>query len=391
LRRSFATEPGEVNATNQTGETALRIAARHGQTNAADELIKLGGEWDAVSATLLGRTDALTAILSRRPAEATNFTGGKALLHLAAESGNIAAIEVLLSVGADLNARARSGLSPLGLALMRKQSEAADIFRSRGVSENIFDAVVLDLPDRAAALLAEDKSRGQIGNAFEFTPAHLAAALDRVQILKMLLDHRVPPDIAAGRLGVSPLHVAVACNRTNATALLLKRGAKVEVTDDAGCTPLHYATVRGSLEAVALLLQHGANPNTAIPSTSGTSPRVPPFARSTPGRTALHFATVSGQTNLIELLLKARANVNATDDLGRTPLDLACPDGQTAMWWMERPSSSPTARLTASFNSLGLPQLENLVPFRPLNSVSSRCPVLAAVLERAGGKPGNRR
>ncbi|MBE0544202.1 MAG: ankyrin repeat domain-containing protein [Verrucomicrobia bacterium] len=383
LERALNADPSLLNATNRAGETALGIAARSGQTNLAASLLQKGARWDAVSATLLGRADVLKDLLARNPATLTNASHGKQLIHLAAESGDVIILGSLLSAGADVEARARSGLSPLGIALLHKRDAAVAMLRARGASENLFDAVVLDLPEKAVGLLALKPSLGREANQFEFTPMHLAVALERQAILKFLLDEQVSPDIPAGRTRISPLHVAAACNRTNAIRLLIERGAKTELTDNSGCTPLHYAAGRGSMAAAALLLKLGAKPDIPVFS----EPLRMRVHNLQPGNTALHFAVTAGQSNIVALLLEAGANVNATNSFGQTPLDLTRPGMPMSPQWGS-PLSSPGGELAMSFRSMGLPQLATLIPARPAWLDSPNNAPLATMLERAGGRFG---
>lgn len=384
LERALKVNPALLNATNAAGETLLRIAVRSRQTNTVAALLQKGAQWDAVSATLLGRVESLKELLAQQPAAITNSSQGKQLIHLAAETGDVAILELLFANGADVNAPARSGLSPLGIALMNQQNLVADRLRKQSASENLFDAVVLDLPDRVTALLAQNPNLSRATNRFGFTAAHLAVALERTGALAALLMHEVPPDIPADRIRVSPLHVAAACNRTNALALLLQHGARVEVADEWGCTPLHYAAARGATESVALLLGRGAQPGLPV---SGPNLRVP-IRRPAAGNTALHFAVSARHTNIVALLLAAGANVNATNSLGWTALDLLRP-GASVLPQMNRPFSSPGFQMLASFQSMGLPQLAGLVSLRPVDLDSPTSRALAAVLQRAGAKHGD--
>ncbi len=380
LQHALKADPSLLNATNRAGETVLGIAARSSQTNLAAALLQEGAQWDAFSATVLGRADVLKDLLARNPATLTNASQGKQLIHLAAESGDVTTLEALLSAGADVKAPARSGLSPLGIALLHKRDAAVAMLQARGASENLFDAVVLGLPERAAGLLELKPSLGQVANQFDFTPVHLAAALERQAILRILLDHDVPADIPAGSTQISPLHVAAACNNTNAIALLVERGARTEVVDDSGCTPLHYGAVRGRTESVAALLALGANPDAPV---SNVGLRMPIPS----GNTALHFAVLACQTNIVALLLQGGANVNATNAFGVTPLDLTRPGMPISSHW-SGPFGSPGIKLAASFRSMGLSQLEGLASVRPSHFGSQSDPTMAAMLQRAGGVYG---
>lgn len=71
--------------------------------------------------------------------------------------------------------------------------------------------------------------------------------------------------------GLTALHTAVISNQLEATRILLRVGASVNVADGkTGQTPLHYAAERNSQQVAKLLLVFGANPSTA--SYSGCTP-----------------------------------------------------------------------------------------------------------------------
>ena len=79
-------------------------------------------------------------------------------------------------------------------------------------------------------------------------PLHYASRTGSVAVLKRLL--LVAEKISerfwegangADECGKTPLHVASANDRDEATALLLQSGADADAVDGEGCTPLHHA------------------------------------------------------------------------------------------------------------------------------------------------------
>lgn len=111
--------------------------------------------------------------------------------------------------------------------------------------------------------------------------------------------------------GSTPLHRAALRGDAEAVAALIKSGADVNATNEAGATPLHYAA--GSEGVVDLLLKAGANPNACS------------LTRYTPLHSAAARPNAYGS---VKRLLAAGALVNAVSydkliDLVVTPLTLA--------------------------------------------------------------------
>ena len=95
-----------------------------------------------------------------------------------------------------------------------------------------------------------------------------------------------------GKFGSTPLLRAAVAGRAEAVELLIRRGADVNVVDQARSTPLHAAAFLGHEKTVHALVQNGANVNAA----------------NTRGETPLGVATIDeGTTRYIASLLADRA------------------------------------------------------------------------------------
>lgn len=217
------------------------------------------------------------------------------------------------------------------------------------------EAIISDLIHEGANIMAESTERWNIlhflalrystGESLPKALAEKLAALDEDSLMKMgrtkvtdMLES--PLHIVAGRpdgiaelfdllakdelglrgdrnqLGEMPLHRAAASGNMRAVEYLVQAWATGEVgnlyqldkQDDELRTPVWHAAGAGSVEALALLLNAGANPNLA----------------DRHGRTPLHVACREGQAAAVEVLLQHGAyHDSPTDFISLTPYHFA--------------------------------------------------------------------
>jgi ankyrin repeat protein len=371
-------EPRLLNETNNFGQTPLRLAVMASRTNVTEFLSKQGVQWDSVSSTVAGQAEELRKILSQKRSATAETAYGKGLLHLAAASRQIEAASVLLDAGFDLRTQDDWGLSPLGNALLRRQTEMEDWLRKRGATENMFDAAYANNVTVITQLLARNQSFAHATNRFRISVAQVAAFKGANEILAVLLKQGVPVGLADERFGNTLLHLAAFEDHNETAEMLIRRGAVVDAFDKYGFTPLHLAANLGGGEVVKVLLQHNANPNlpTGLPQ-KGT--RL--FITSSPyfgaGDTALHLAAQAGATNIILSFLHSGVSINVTNILGRTPLDNA--SGPPPIELLEPRAMS---RILEPFNLMESP-VTNAVRL-----LQERRAVAATLIEQLGGKKG---
>jgi hypothetical protein len=112
------------------------------------------------------------------------------------------------------------------------------------------------------------------------TALHLAAAGDRVEIVRVLLASGANPNAAENRRRSSPLHYAAdgfitgpawdAKRQVETIRCLLRKGADIHLPDLNGATPLHRAVRTRCAAAVKFLLGAGSDP--MIENKSGSTP-----------------------------------------------------------------------------------------------------------------------
>jgi ankyrin repeat protein len=122
--------------------------------------------------------------------------------------------------------------------------------------------------------------------------------------------------------GFAALALAAHFGHLDTTKLLIERGADINKVSKhpLGVTPLHAALFGGKQSTARLLLEQGADPR---PRRGGAGwPRA--------GWTALHYAAFYGFVDLIDRLIALGAGIDAQDDDGKTPLQIARESGQSA-------------------------------------------------------------
>jgi len=178
-------------------------------------------------------------------------------------------------------------------------SRDGEIEPLRTLLENVPEAAKFELMNSA------EPERGTIS-------LHAAAENNRVECLRLLLDHGVDVNVADG-YGLTALHRTV--NKGSGVSIvseLLNCGADVLVTDKAGLTALHRASMRGNLEAVRSILDHAKGKGVM---------RELVFLRARKSRsfepTAVHLATYSTNSErLIRMYIEeygADVNMSGTD------------------------------------------------------------------------------
>lgn len=196
------------------------------------------------------------------------------------------------------------------------------------------------LSPRAAAKRAEQLAASGLDSRLAgLTSLHLAAQWGDTEVVSRLAD--TGPINQPDRMGLTPLHHAVAGNHAEAVKILLARGADANAVIPGTLeTPLQAAAFLSDPTIMQLLLEHDANPNPA--SADGETPLllaaqlghteevrllaaigVDLNVQDSVGRTALHYAALRGREAILQILLSTGANYRIKDNQGATALDLA--------------------------------------------------------------------
>lgn len=187
VKELLAADPKVANERDKNGDTALHVAALHNQFGVAQALLEAGADPNAKNSYGAFTPDDLGSIFAssnhKDPVsllmvhgiDQIDMKNGYTPLHLAVFSvGHKKMIELLVSKGADVNARAASGATPLFFAVLRDQKDDVQFLLSKGADVNTPDAygdTVLDcalrlqfgsliqfLVDKGADVNAQDQS-----------------------------------------------------------------------------------------------------------------------------------------------------------------------------------------------------------------------------------------
>jgi ankyrin repeat protein len=249
-------------------------------------------EWTPLSLAVMGGHADIVALLIAKGANVNTDSRGNTPLHLASMEGYADFVELLIAKGANVNARNSRGATPLDMAEERGNAEIIALLRQHGAesgSPTLLAAVTSGDIEQVKLLISQGADVNARTNGR--TLLHIASLRGNKDMIELLIakgadinakdsDDRTPLDAAtlAGNSDVmelliakgadvntknrwdnTPLHIAI--NRRgdkDMAALLLVKGADVNARNNAGQTPLDVAMQKGLNEIVELLQQHRA-------------------------------------------------------------------------------------------------------------------------------------
>ena len=339
--RALLAAGADLTAKTSRGFTALIFAAAEGHAPVAAVLVESGAELsahtEAIVPTARDRYSTPEADTPKRlrknqalhirqlkqdgDGDPARPQGGFTPLLYAAMVGDLDTVRLLVAAGADVNAAAPDGVTPLILTLTRgieeglwrlpagRNEDVAVYLLEQGADPNLAEAGYTALHVASAT--------GQM-TAVRSLLAHGADVNDRqLSMPKRLMDALIPGDgyLTTGwvsQIGATPFMMAAKSVDVPMMRLLLEKGADPMLTADGGANALmlaaglakRHATDVGyfiwhenqAVEAIRLAMESGLDVNNATDR----------------GETALHGATRHAAHNVIRFLVEQGADLNAT-------------------------------------------------------------------------------
>ncbi|XP_046691390.1 transient receptor potential cation channel, subfamily N, member 1 [Silurus meridionalis] len=336
----------EVNTELENGETAMHVAARHGNLQVMKSLVEEGADltWKskaeetplhvAVRHCHAHMVEAilnfLTTEKSREEAELCvrqRNQKDETTLHLAAEiqrdivhrdDEDVLIIRTLIEYNADVTAAI-------------KQTEETPIhYCARVGNTAVLQEMLHNVPSHClhSAINMLDKT-GK-------SALLLAAEQGHTTVVKLLLDNHARVDVF-NKEGKSPLHLAAEQGHKDTADILLSNKAFVNAKTKLGLTPLHLSAQTGSSPLDKLLTEsntdqaHHLIHALTLVDCRGSGP--------------LHLAAAGGHTEVVKLLLDAGAS--ATEEDSKIALHLAAQNGHIHILEVLKSKVSLQTRRTA--------------------------------------------
>ncbi|KAL9608476.1 MAG: hypothetical protein Q9167_006696 [Letrouitia subvulpina] len=347
-----------VNARDASFRTPLHIAARKGNLAMCNYLLNEGAQLDAREAQSktplqlaceAGHYQLVQMMLDQSQLNATNmtfltaflaaveyghvqiaesfFTRGLKLqelkrdfhkpLTLAAKSGCLAMVELMIQENCDVNAIDDDGWNALHFASYHGHYQIIERLFTSGVSA------------KATTLRKE-------------TPLLLAVKRNHFPVAERLLRSDNDSNLvsAEDERGQQPVHHVVRAGSLEIFNLLLSNGGKIDVENSIGWQPLHIATAYGHFTLVERLLQQGANIEEKLGSSSIKKSQTHKIVEAGywaearwpyPGSRALHLACEYGREQIANLLISKGAKMEASCGEGWQPLHHAAFFGSSTL------------------------------------------------------------
>ncbi len=294
-----------------------------------------GGDIDRVERLVKALAPGLEGI------EAVNETGWTAL-HIAAKNNCVEIAELLLENGADVNARGAYDPVHMDIAGMASVQELAEDVLAQVAHQDVPSCAGPTPVHLGASSGHNEMVRLLLGHGAKMDLL-VAAAIGDIDATNRLLEEDEDANVRDAEMN-TPLHFACREGHEAVVKALILRGADVSAKGDFGLTPMQHALAKipssrrkgetaEYLSVIRLLLEAGAEATIHVAAALGDVALLEDWlGREVDvnaagdgfwNRSALHYAADFGQLEAVNLLIERGASLNRNDMSWRTPLDLA--------------------------------------------------------------------
>ena len=268
-----------INRFSFSGGSSVMFAAAGGHVDCTKHLIELGADVVAIARATPEYLEKLKQMIADGTmTEEEPHIDGVTALHVAAEGGHLATVELLLSKGADPTVKDDEGRTALTQAIKGNYGEIATILVKAGADANttyvdeegashdlLFDALMVE-NEEFAKLLIEKGANIYHSDDKKVTTLLQASHRGFADIVTMLLEkHAANNDEehkdyidASSEEGVSPLIAAASEGHVAVVEALVAGGASLNKKDQDKTTALMAASARGHVDVARKLIEAGA-------------------------------------------------------------------------------------------------------------------------------------
>lgn len=383
IMKSLLASGASVNAREKRfGQTALMWAAGHSE--AVQILVRNGADiravtkaWDVKYTNYLPTTVTLgkTGIPWNNDGDYIARKGGLTALHFAVQKNDLESVRILLDAGAEVNAAAADGTTPLLTALYKWDLPKATFIPGRGAPATAGSSQRFAPNLRIARLLLDRGATVKVIDGTGYSPLHgaalavakaartgtrqrgayggSAAALalggddeeglridlkEALEFVQRLLDAGADPNLQtifptggpAGDVRINPapagssaMHIAASSGSVDLVKLLAAHGGNVNQLRKDGHTPFSVSVLAGDLAVVKQMVASGANVKARWSPQDKIPDPVEAITLARGDQTILHLAAIQGKPELLEYLHAQGAALDAKNSMGETPYDLA--------------------------------------------------------------------
>jgi RNA polymerase sigma factor (sigma-70 family) len=373
IKELLSIAPDLVNVKNSNGKTLLHIAAYYGYKEVMELLLSRGIAVDA-----------------------RDYSGRTPLHHMVLGCNQPDVAQLLLNHGAVIHTTDNQSTTPVSLATNHWKEKLTQFLLDKGAVRDIFIATIRDEPEEVEAMLSADSTLVNVRQKTCYpmagaTPLHIAVGKSHWDVAQILLKYgadvnalddygRPPMYFAAHDTVIYKMHppqemvqlllehgatldifsYALLGQTNQVNQLLLSAPHLANASDAGGNTPLHLAAWNGKKEMVELLIAKGALVNAQ--NKSGQTPIMLAGSRirqnSGPKSCDLGYeigeyllfhgaicdiftaAAIGAVEQINACLQEDAALLNATNDEGLSPLQVAACVPQAGMFGYELPANA---------------------------------------------------